>query len=71
MGGQSTSELETDRDGRLVFVGEISTVGGGFASLRTTEDTAVVVPKGKTDAIKVVVEGDGQMYVLFWGGCGW
>jgi hypothetical protein len=65
MGGRSTSALSADRNGRLVFSGEISTIGGGFAAVRTTEQFsssgAVAVPKGASE-VRVVVEGDGQMW---------
>jgi hypothetical protein len=61
MGGKSTSQLDADGAGRLVFSGEINTDGGGFASMRTGEDCHVVVPQGAT-AVRVVVEGDGQMW---------
>ena len=61
MGGKSTSELEADGDGRLVFSGDISTDGGGFASMRTSEACVVSIPTGAT-AVRVVAEGDGQMW---------
>eukprot|EP00729_Bicosta_minor_P008088 gene8088-23497_t len=61
MGGRSESRIATE-NGKLVFVGNISTVGGGFASIRTTETTLVAMPQGAAGAIKVVVEGDGQMW---------
>ena len=35
MGGQSTSRVDTMEDGSLKFSGEISLVGGGFATCRT------------------------------------
>ena len=38
MGGQSTSRLDTTEDGSLKFSGEISLVGGGFATCRTLID---------------------------------
>lgn len=66
MGGRSESRIATE-NGKLVFVGNISTVGGGFASIRTTETTLVAMPQGAAGAIKVVVEGDGQMYVDYGG----
>lgn len=41
MGGRSSSEVTADRQGRLVFSGTISTIGGGFASMRTSDDCKV------------------------------
>lgn len=61
MGGRSKSALSSDRDGRLIFSGEISTIGGGFAAVRTTESCEIMVPKGANE-VRVVVEGDGQMW---------
>jgi hypothetical protein len=65
MGGKSSSALSRDRNGRLVFSGEISTIGGGFAAVRTTENFSssgpVAVPKDASE-VRVVVEGDGQMW---------
>lgn len=61
MGGKSTSQLQAGIDGTLVFSGDISTDGGGFASMRTGEDCRVSVPEG-AKAVRVVAEGDGQMW---------
>jgi hypothetical protein len=61
MGGRSSSSLDTDADGRLVFEGVISTNGGGFASMRTTERCHVSIPSGAR-AIRIVAEGDGQLW---------
>mmetsp|Transcript_11487 Transcript_11487/g.24243 ORF Transcript_11487/g.24243 Transcript_11487/m.24243 type:complete len:253 (-) Transcript_11487:321-1079(-) len=64
MGGKSTSELSTDdENGRLVFSGIISTDGGGFCSMRTTEECAdrIRVPPNAT-AVRVVLRGDGQLW---------
>eukprot|EP00534_Pseudo-nitzschia_fraudulenta_P014931 CAMPEP_0201229314 /NCGR_PEP_ID=MMETSP0852-20130820/850_1 /ASSEMBLY_ACC=CAM_ASM_000632 /TAXON_ID=183588 /ORGANISM="Pseudo-nitzschia fraudulenta, Strain WWA7" /LENGTH=230 /DNA_ID=CAMNT_0047519579 /DNA_START=73 /DNA_END=765 /DNA_ORIENTATION=- len=61
MGGKSTSELSTDSQKRLVFSGTINTDGGGFASVRTAE-TCTVAPPPEATAIKLVVEGDGQLW---------
>ena len=63
MGGQSSSKMGTDIKKNLVFSGEISTVGGGFASLMTAEACKVSIPDTATYA-KIVVEGDGQQYKL-------
>ena len=63
MGGRSQATVEADRAGRMLFSGTISTVGGGFASARTSGACAVAVPEGAT-FVKVVAEGDGQMYKL-------
>lgn len=61
MGGKSTSQLQTDHEGRLLFEGVINTDGGGFASMRTGERCIVEVPQD-AKAVRVVVEGDGQMW---------
>jgi streptogramin lyase len=61
MGGRSESQLVVDSSGRLVFSGTISTVGGGFASMRTSEATSVSVPRG-AKKLRVTVEGDGQLW---------
>ena len=65
MGGKSTSELSTDDEGsgRLVFSGNLSTDGGGFCSMRTTEECAdrMRVPPDAT-AVRVVMQGDGQLW---------
>jgi NADH dehydrogenase [ubiquinone] 1 alpha subcomplex assembly factor 1 len=61
MGGRSESQLAVDSSGRLAFSGVISTIGGGFASMRTSETTAVLVPSGATK-LRVTVEGDGQLW---------
>lgn len=45
MGGRSSSQLSCDSAGRLVFSGVINTNGGGFAALRTSEQTQVSIPK--------------------------
>ena len=48
-----------------MFSGKISTRGGGFASVRTTENfgSEIMIPKD-TKAVRVVVEGDGQLWKL-------
>ena len=63
MGGRSTSELSTDEKGRLVFSGNLSTVGGGFVSVRTTEDCPVRIrnPEG-VSSVRVSLSGDGQLW---------
>eukprot|EP00951_Prasinocladus_malaysianus_P017782 scaffold140764_cov40-Prasinocladus_malaysianus.AAC.1 len=61
MGGKSTSAVASDSAGRLVFTGNISTDGGGFAALRSCESCKVNVP-GDVQFVKVVAQGDGQQW---------
>ena len=61
MGGKSTSQLEMDSEGRLVFSGMINTKGGGFASMRTSEASIVKVPP-EAKSVKLTVEGDGHLW---------
>eukprot|EP00873_Tetraselmis_striata_P015914 jgi/Tetstr1/436178/TSEL_025023.t1 len=63
MGGRSSSQLSCDSAGRLVFSGVINTNGGGFAALRTSEQTQVSIPKDAA-FVKVIAKGDGQMYKI-------
>ena len=72
MGGKSTSELlvtdddddkkEKEGGGKLlIFRGIINTNGGGFASMRTTENCIVNPPESAT-TIRIIVKGDGQLW---------
>ena len=72
MGGKSTSELlvtdddddkkEKEGGGKLlIFRGIINTNGGGFASMRTTENCIVNPPETAT-TIRIIVKGDGQLW---------
>jgi hypothetical protein len=77
MGGKSTSELlitgdddddEKEEEGGklLIFRGIINTNGGGFASMRTTENCIVNPPETAT-TIRIVVKGDGQLWKVHCG----
>ena len=48
MGGQSVSACEADGAGGLTFSGTISTVGGGFASCRTHDESSLASADGGT-----------------------
>lgn len=62
MGGQSSADCSVDAEGRMMFQGVVSTVGGGFASCRTTESPLGI---GKSDVgIRITYTSDGRFYKL-------
>lgn len=62
MGGQSSANCSVDEEGRMMFQGIVSTVGGGFASCRTTEAPLGI---GESDVgIRITYTSDGRLYKL-------
>lgn len=66
MGGQSESSCEPDGAGGLVFRGTISTVGGGFCSCRTHDDSSIAPADGAeaAAAVRLVFTCDEALYKL-------
>ena len=67
MGGQSVSSCEADdASGGLTFSGAVSTVGGGFCSCRTHDDSSLAPPAGSAavTALKLRFTSDSALYKL-------
>lgn len=63
MGGQSQSALVPTDDGGMIFHGNISLDGGGFASCRTLIEGPETLGLGQRPrALRVKVSGDGQQF---------
>lgn len=62
MGGHSSSKLTADDAGGIVFAGNISLDGGGFASCRTLIEGNETLGLGGAAALRLRVSGDGQQY---------
>jgi hypothetical protein len=56
MGGRSKSSVEVDKAGRLRFQGNISTIGGGFCSCRTHDETGVGL--AGAEAVELIYTSD-------------